>query len=174
MSVVVASTPARGNHTVSLWLRAGLIAGITDMLFSSVLNAVFYGSTVARLWQGVASVLIGKSAIDGDVQPVALGLMLHFTVALSWTAVFLFVLMRASHVQALLASPFGTIKTATLFGPIIWMFMSFAFMPSFTHRPPTVNFRWWVQLFGHIPFVALPIVKVIAQSFSLARHEDTK
>jgi len=25
-----------------------------------------------------------------------------------------------------------------------------------------INVRWWVQFFGHIPFVALPIVGLIA------------
>jgi hypothetical protein len=23
---------------------------------------------------------------------------------------------------------------------------------------PAITFRWWVQFFGHIPFVAVPIV----------------
>jgi hypothetical protein len=39
--------------------------------------------------------------------------------------------------------------------------MSVAIVPLFTHRPPTINIRWWIQLVGHIPFVALPIVTMI-------------
>ena len=46
-------------------LRAGLLTGLTDGLFSSVLAAFFYGSTVSRLWQGVASVLFGAAAFEG-------------------------------------------------------------------------------------------------------------
>ena len=34
-------------------------------------------------------------------------------------------------------------------------------IPLFTHRPPVINVRWWVQFAGHIPFVALPIVSLI-------------
>jgi hypothetical protein len=38
------------------------------------------------------------------------------------------------------------------------MVMSLVLIPPFTHRPPTIGFRWWVQLIGHFPFVGLPIV----------------
>jgi hypothetical protein len=38
------------------------------------------------------------------------------------------------------------------------MVMSLAVIPLFTHRPPTIAFRWWVQFFGHFPFVGIPIV----------------
>jgi len=34
----------------------GIVTGIIDGLFSSVLSVAFYHSTVARLFQGVASV----------------------------------------------------------------------------------------------------------------------
>ncbi len=39
--------------------RAGVLTGITDGLFSSVLSVAFYHSTVQRLFQGVASTLLG-------------------------------------------------------------------------------------------------------------------
>jgi hypothetical protein len=25
-------------------------------------------------------------------------------------------------------------------------------------RPPTFSIRWWMQFFGHVPFVGVPIV----------------
>jgi hypothetical protein len=37
-------------------------------------------------------------------------------------------------------------------------------IPLLVHRPPTINFRWWVQFFGHIPFVAVPIVAMISKT----------
>ena len=36
--------------------------------------------------------------------------------------------------------------------------MSLAVIPIFVHRPPTITYRWWIQWFGHIPFVGIPIV----------------
>jgi hypothetical protein len=72
--------------------------------------------------------------------------------------VFVFLVLRSSWVRKVLASPYGVLKVASLYGPLIWMAMSFVVIQSFTHRPPTINFRWWVQFFAHIPFVAVPIV----------------
>jgi len=43
------------------------------------------------------------------------------------------------------------------------MTMLLALVPQFTHRPPAINYRWWVQWFGHMPFVALPIVWSISR-----------
>jgi hypothetical protein len=41
--------------------------------------------------------------------------------------------------------------------------MSLVVIPSFTHRPPAITTRWWIQLFGHIPFVATPILWAIGR-----------
>ena len=58
---------------------------------------------------------------------------------------------------------FGLVTLATIYGPLIWLAMSFLIIPSMTHRPPTINFRWWVQFFGHIPAVALPIIATLTR-----------
>jgi len=139
-------------------LRAGGLTAIVDGLFSSVLVIAAYGSTFTRLWQGVASVLLGPPAFEGGARTTAIGLLMHVGVAFTWSAIFLFVLMRASFVRRLVASPLGIVKTAALYGPLIWMVMSLVVIPLLVQRPPNVNARWWVQFFGHIPFVAVPIV----------------
>ena len=138
--------------------RAGLVTGITDGLFSSVLAAFVYGSTVTRLWQGVASVLLGAAALDGGRRTAGIGLAMHVGIAFIWSAVFLLLVLASSWLRGVLASPYGVIAVASVYGPIIWMTMSLVLIPLFTHRPPAINLRWWVQCFGHIPFVALPIV----------------
>jgi uncharacterized membrane protein YagU involved in acid resistance len=144
-------------------LRAGLITGVVDAIFSSALAAFAYGSTVTRLWQGVASVLLGAGALDGGMRTAAIGLLMHFGVAFAWSAVFLALVLASSWLRGALASPYGVLAVAAIYGPIIWITMSFVLIPLFTHRPPAVNFRWWAQLAGHIPFVALPIVTLIAR-----------
>ena len=143
-------------------IRAGLLTALTDGLFSSILAAVFYGSTVMRLWQGVASVLIGPVALEGGAHTALIGMLMHLGVAFGWSAVFLFVVMRLPLVRRVLATRYGVAKVAAVYGPFIWMMMSIVIIPRFTHRPPTVNYRWWIQFFGHIPFVALPIVAAIS------------
>jgi uncharacterized membrane protein YagU involved in acid resistance len=137
---------------------AGIVTGIVDGLFSSVLSAVFYGSTVTRLWQGVAATLLGSTALNGGTRTALVGVLMHFGVAFGWSAVFLLLVTQWRGLRVFLDSPYGVLEVATLYGPFIWMVMSLAVIPLLVHRPPAINFRWWVQFVGHIPFVALPIV----------------
>lgn len=138
-------------------VRAGLLTGITDGLFSSVLVVFFYGSTVTRLWQGVASTLLGQEAFDGGTRTALIGILMHFGVAFGWSAVFLFVVLRSARVRRVLQSPYGAFKVASWYGPLVWLVMSLVVIPLLVHRAPAINFRWVVQLIGHFPFVGLPI-----------------
>jgi predicted permease len=151
------------HQNLSRLARAGLLTGLVDGLFSSVLSVAFYHSTVTRLFQGVASTMLGASAFDGGTSTAALGLLMHFGVAFGWSAVFLMVAMRSGRVRHLIASRYGVVKTAALYGLLIWMVMSLVVIPSLVHRPPTINIRWWIQLIGHMPFVGLPIVASIGR-----------
>lgn len=143
-------------------LRTWLTVAVIDALFSSCLSAFFYGSTVARLWQGVAAVPLGPSALQGGTRTVLIGLVLHLGVALTWSAIFLILFSSLSWLRSVTSSVGGVLAVACVYGPLIWMTMSFVVIQYFTHRPPTISFRWWVQFFGHIPFVALPVVASIA------------
>lgn len=147
---------------------AALLTGITDGLFSGVLSVAFYHSTVTRLFQGVASTLLGKAAIDGGTATAAIGVLMHFGVALGWSTIFLILLDRSLWIRRVLASPHGVLKVASMYGPFIWMVMSLVVIPLLVHRPPAITARWWVQFFGHIFFVGLPIVATLGRTVPAA------
>lgn len=153
-------------NPLSRLVRAGLLTGVIDGLFSSVLSVVFYDSTVTRLFQGVASTLLGKEALDGGTSTALVGVLMHFGVAFGWSAVFLLLALRSVPVRRVLASRYGAVKVAAVYGPFIWLVMSLVVIPLLLHRPPTINIRWWVQLIGHFPFVGLPIVASIGSGLS--------
>jgi hypothetical protein len=150
------------TERMSRLVRAGLLTGVTDGLFATVQSLVTPGSTVMRLWQGVASVILGKSAYDGGIPTALVGVLMHFCVAFGWSAIFLFGVMRSSWVRRAVSSPSGVVGIAALYGPFIWLVMSLVVIPILLHRPPVITSRWWIQLVGHIPFVGLPIVASIA------------
>lgn len=145
-------------NRVSCFLRAWLLTGVIDGLFSSILVVAAYHSTVSRLFQGVAAVLLGDDAFNGGTATAAIGVLMHFGVAGAWSAIFVFVILRWQWVRTVLKSRYGVAKVALVYGPFIWMFMSLVLIPAFTHRAPTINIRWWIQFIGHFPFVGLPIV----------------
>src|SRR5262245_62123476 len=154
------------NPPYSRLARAGVATAIVDGLFSSILSVVFYHSTVTRLFQGVASVLLGPDALAGGTRTAAIGLLMHVGVAFGWSAVFLLLFTQSAWIRRVLASPLGPIKVAAIYGPLVWMVMSLVVIPFLAHRTPSINFRWWVQLVGHAPFVGLPIVASIAPASS--------
>lgn len=140
------------------FLGAFLTTAGTDGLFACVLT-FFYGTTITRLWQGVASTVLGGSAYEGGINTALIGVAMHFGVAFLWSLVFLQIAKNSGAVQRVLASRGGIMKVATVYGPCIWMVMSLVVIPLLVKRPPDVTMiRWWIQLIGHIPFVALPIV----------------
>jgi hypothetical protein len=107
-------------------VRAGLLTAITDGLFSSVLSVAFYSSTVQRLFQGVASTLLGPGALNGGWSTALVGIGMHVAVAFGWSAVFLLLVLRWRRVRETLGSPYGVVEVAAVYGPFVWMVMSFA------------------------------------------------
>jgi len=158
MSLVAAPYSCSRRDALSRFVLAGLATAVIDGLFSSVLSVAAYDSTFSRLFQGVASTLVGSAAFTGGARTTTLGLLMHCGVAFGWSAVFVFVVMRAAWIRNVLASRYGAIKVASVYGPAIWLVMSLLVIPVLLHRPPAVSIRWWVQLVGHFPFVGLPIV----------------
>jgi hypothetical protein len=150
-------------------LRSGLLTALIDGLFSGVLAQFFYGSTVARLFQGVASVPLGADAMNGGTRTTAIGIAFHLCVAFTWSAIFLFVFMRLAWIRRTLEEPYGVFKIAALYGPLVWVMMSFVIIPLFTHRFPQNWTRWWIQVIGHVPFVGLPIVASISGKIGAAK-----
>jgi|ERR1700730_6299444 len=112
---------AMNRNALSRLLRAGLLTGITDGLFSSILATAFYQSTVTRLFQGVASTLLGKEAFAGGTPTALFGVLMHFGVAFGWSAAFLFLVMRLRWIRSFLSSRYGMVKVAALYGAFIWM-----------------------------------------------------
>jgi hypothetical protein len=143
--------------------RATILTAICDGLFSSALSVFAYGSTVKRLWQGVASVPFGADALQRDSM-MWVGIAMHVGVAFAWSALFLVLYELLPPLRRVVAKPFGVIAIAAVYGPAVWTVMSFHLIPAFTHRPPAVNERWWTQFVGHAVFVGLPIVAMISRT----------
>ncbi len=146
------------SNVPSRLLRTWLVIAAIDFLFACTLSIVAYGSTFTRLWQGVASTVLGPAALTAGTSSVLVGLALHLGVALAWSVVFLTLYELSATVRGAITTPGGMLAVAAVYGPLIWTVMSFVVVPTLTGRPGAVSARWWVQAAGHILFVALPIV----------------
>lgn len=151
------------GFTLARLVRVWLTIAVVDFLFANCLSVFAYGSTFTRLWQGVASTVLGPTAFQGEMHTILVGVLLHLGVALAWSAVFLALATSWPPMRRILSSWSGILATSAVYGPLVWIVMSFAVIPSRTGKLPTVTGRWWIQLLGHIVFVGLPIVLTTAR-----------
>jgi hypothetical protein len=153
------------SPNAALLVAASTIAvAVLDGLFAIVLYVVRGSTTVERLFQGIASALIGPAAYRGGATTFALGVALHFTVALAWSVIFLLALRGTTFVRRMLAWRFGALDVAVWFGPLVYVVMTMALIPLFTHRVPPITLNWVIVLLGHIPFVGLPIALIVGRA----------
>jgi hypothetical protein len=153
-------------------LLTWVVTAAWDFVCASALAVFGYHSTVARLWQGVAATVLGARAAQLGGRGIAVGLALHLGVALTGSALFVGLLARSSALRHVVRRPLGALAGAAAYGPVIWLAMSCVVIPLATGRPPTFGFRWWVQVFAHLPFVTLPLVFTARRAMGLdARAE---
>jgi hypothetical protein len=120
-------TPAAGmdcprSGTVAAILRIGLIAGTLDISENLIFN-YFRGITPTRIFQYIAGGLIGPQSAHLGMESVALGVAIHYTIALTWTAIFYLASMR---IAVLIRRP---VICGILYGGFVYIIMNFVVLP---------------------------------------------
>lgn len=137
----------------------GLTAGTLDILDAFVM-AIVNGGAPVRVLQAIASGVVGRSAYQGGVPAAALGLSLHFLIALGAATAYFFASRRLA---ILLRRP---LVCGFLFGLMVWAFMYLAVLPLTFSRPYTVPAPPQLvnQLGIHAVGVGLPIAWFASRS----------
>ena len=94
----------------------GLAAGVIDMAFACIFWAIKAGVRPSRIFQSVAAGVLGRqAAITGGAPTAALGLALHFFIALTVAVVYY---AAARYAEALWRRPwaFGSLYGVAVFG----------------------------------------------------------
>ena len=108
--------------TARALLYGTLIVGILDGLDAVVFFGL-RGAQPIRIFQAIASGLLGRQAFDGGLATAALGLVLHFFIAFTIVAVFLFASKR---LPALVRAP---IVSGILYGIAVYFVMNYIVIP---------------------------------------------
>ena len=153
-----ASVPAVG--TGQAILTGWLLCGVLDITAACVQAWMQAGRTPPEVLRGVASALWGRPAMEAGAGMAAIGLAMHFTVALTATLVFFAVSRR---VVLLRTAPLWVV--GPLYGALVFCAMNYGTLPAlswvrslYLHTPP----RWpgsmsWPQLAIHMVCVGPPI-----------------
>ena len=144
-------------------LLAALVVAVADLLDAIIVWVViFQKSTVLRILQSIARGLLGQDAFKGGNATAALGLVLHFVVALGWTLVFVVLLLRWPRLRVWMATTRGAVLVGLVYGAVVWLLMDSIVLPlsraSFV--PPTHPW-FWIQLATHPFVVGLPIALIL-------------
>ena len=110
---------ARQFWTV-VWI--GLVAGTLDIAENIIFNH-FRGVTMKMIFQYIASGLIGMKSFSLGGESVALGVAIHYTIAMTWTVVFYF-LSRKLLILTRQAAISGIV-----YGAVVYVIMNFIVLP---------------------------------------------
>jgi hypothetical protein len=153
----MATSPRVGQAILTGWL----LCGVLDIGAACVQAWIEAGRPPPAVLRGVASALWGRAALDGGAGMATIGLVMHFTVALTATLVFYALSRRIAFLRTaplLLIGP--------LYGIVVFAAMNYGTLPLlswlrsvYLGTPP----RWpgpmgRPQLVIHMLFVGLPIV----------------
>ena len=139
-------------------LYGGLVIGLLDGLFALVFYGLILGVNPMRIFQSVASGLLGRASFEGGTQTFLLGVLLHFIVATCIAAVY----YAASLVLPVLIR--HAVVSGLIYGMIAYLVMNYVVIPLSAASPGRFSWRTFLPAFiAHAFLVGLPVAL-------LARH----
>jgi hypothetical protein len=155
--IVAASEGRRSAGRAILW--GWLLCGILDITSAIVIALANRGSPI-RMLQGIAGAVLGPAALEGGLATAALGLAMHFGVALAAAATFYGLSRR---IPAMIE---WGVPSGLLFG-VFWLLVMYRgvipllaalrplYLSNVVKRP--LPALWPLPLFVHMTCVGLPI-----------------
>jgi uncharacterized membrane protein YagU involved in acid resistance len=138
-----------------------LIAGTLDIADAIIFYSL-RGVPPAGLLRFMAGCLLGVSALHGGLAMAALGLAIHYTITLFWSALFLFAATRFTFLTS------HAIASGLIYGGLIYIVMNFVVLP-LTRLPPRSHHLPAAVLINGVLalllFMGLPIA-LIARHFA--------
>lgn len=141
------------RRALSSIVLGGLVAGAFDITYATVFSYFRSGVPPMRILQSVASGLLGSAAFEGGVPTAALGLALHFGIALVAAAVYVF---ASRYLPVLVRRP---VLAGSVYGIGIYAFMNLVVLP-LSRFPRKVSFPLPVLITGllvHMFLIGVPI-----------------
>ena len=154
-------TARRQVTTRQAILSGWLLCGVLDITAACLQAWIQAGRAPADVLRGVASALWGSAAMTAGPAMAAVGLVMHFTVALTATLVFYGLSRRLAFLRT---APLWIV--GPLYGVVVFSAMNYGTLPALSWLRSlylSTTPRWpgpmgWPQLFIHMACVGTPIV----------------
>ena len=147
-------------------LIAGLIAGTLDILAAIFILA---GGDAVRVFKGIASGALGKTALTGGIGMIALGALFHYIIAMSWTAAYFLLYPKLSFLER------NKWLNAAAYGAIVWSIMNLVVLPltKIGLRPMTLS-GVLKNMLILIVCIGLPVSLIANRFYRTATPEQAK
>jgi hypothetical protein len=144
-------------------LLAGAVAGALDLTDACTYVYIKSQMPPTRVFQVVASGLLGPASFEGGAASAALGVLLHFCMAMLAATFFYF---ASRSVPLLVRYP---VPSGILYGFAFYLLMTFVVVPLSAvpmRHPPSME---WNGLFTHTILFGLPIALIVRRALPLSR-----
>jgi hypothetical protein len=139
-------------------LHGGLAVGVLDGL-AAVISSALRGVSPTRVFQFVASGLLGRSSFQGGTKTALLGVLLHFVIAFSVATIYYF----ASRKLPILIR--RAILCGMIYGVMVYFAMQYLVLPFSAVTKGPFSLTGMLQgLIIHMFFVGLPAALVARRS----------
>ncbi len=138
----------------------GLVAGAFDITYAGVFWWIKADVPVRRIFQSVASGLLGKASFEGGWATAILGLGLHFLIAVSMSTAYYLVSLRW---EALWRRP---LAFGPLYGVLLYGIMYYVVVPlsRAAGSRPGNNLWTWMSIAVHMFLIATPMALATARA----------
>jgi hypothetical protein len=148
-------------------LYGGLIVGILDGLFALIFYGLILGAKPLRIFQSVASGLLGRASYEGGIPTFLLGVLLHFVVASCIAAVYYLASLK---LPVLIHRP---VVCGLIYGMLAYLGMNYVVIPLSAARSGAFSLRLFLPAFiGHAFLVGLPIALLTQRSAKANKLRD--
>ena len=150
--MTTSSTPTRRSHALVFVLAGGIIAGTLDIVYACIFWALRSDVPARRILQSVAAGLLGEASFKGGWEAAALGLALHYLIALSISVVYYLVATRWPLLQQ------RPVLCGAAYGLLLYGVMNYVVVPLSAAGPGSRNPLWIaLSLAVHVLLIGIPI-----------------
>jgi uncharacterized membrane protein YagU involved in acid resistance len=150
--MTTSSLPLRRLNPAALVLAGGLVAGTFDIVYACTFWAIKRAVPAQRILQSVASGLLGKAAFEGGAPTAALGLALHYFIAISMGFTYYLVAQRWAFLRE------RAVAAGVAYGVLLYLIMNYIVVP-LSRAGPSAKDPVWIGLsvLVHAFLIGLPL-----------------